>query len=346
MAELPASHGLSRGTRQFIGVAALLLLAFAWPVLKELASQLFFSLGLTLLGLPIAKKMEKSVSRSLSAAGAVFLLVFLFLGLLSLLLPLIISQISLLADQAPGMVERLKELWKDFSSREWVKMLALDHTGPDAWLSSASQWIGESLPKLIAAIVSGINAVSKAFLAPVSAYYLIRDREMFSYKLSLWIPLRHRRRVLTALKEMRNEAGGYIRGQTMVALAVAFLTGLALLLTGIPAWLVLGLMMGLCEFIPYIGPLIGGIPIALISLPMGLHTALWALGLTIAVQQIEGYFLSPRLVGDSTGLHPISVLILLTLGGNAGGLLGMMAAVPLFVCLRGAVRVLYETREE
>ena len=147
------------------------------------------------------------------------------------------------------------------------------------------------------------------------------------------------------LQEMRREAGGYIRGQLLVALAVGLLTALGLLIVGIPAWLVLGLLMGACEFIPYIGPLIGGVPIALFSLPMGFHALLWGLGVTVLVQQIEGYFLSPRLMGEATGLHPVSVLLLLSAGGLLFGLGGMMAAVPAYVCLRGAVRVLWETGE-
>ena len=104
--------------------------------------------------------------------------------------------------------------------------------------------------------------------------------------------------------------------------------------------------MGLCELIPYIGPFIGAVPIALFSWPMGLSTLLWALGVAIAVQQIEGYFLSPHLMAGATGLHPVYVLLLLSAGGLLWGVLGMVIALPLFVCVRGAARVLYETREK
>ena len=193
---------------------------------------------------------------------------------------------------------------------------------------------------------AGADAVARAFLSPVLAYYFVRERELFSYHLSLWIPIRHRKRMLTALQEMRREAGGYVRGQLLVALAVALLTAVGLMVVGIPAWLILGILMGLCEFIPYIGPMIGGIPIVLFSLPMGISATLWALGVTVFVQQIEGYFLSPRLMAGATGLHPVAVILLLSAGGYLGGLVGMVAAVPAFVCIRGATRMLYETRQE
>ena len=78
----------------------------------------------------------------------------------------------------------------------------------------------------------------------------------------------------------------------------------------------------------------------------GFHSLLWGLGVTVLVQQIEGYFLSPRLMGEATGLHPVSVLLLLSAGGLLFGLGGMVAAVPAYVCLRGAARVLWETGEK
>ena len=105
-------------------------------------------------------------------------------------------------------------------------------------------------------------------------------------------------------------------------------------------------VLSLFGFGTLVGPIIGGIPIALFSLPMGLKSLLWGLGVTILVQQIEGYFLSPRLMGEATGLHPVSVLLLLSAGGLLFGLGGMVAAVPAYVCLRGAARVLWETRKQ
>ena len=104
--------------------------------------------------------------------------------------------------------------------------------------------------------------------------------------------------------------------------------------------------MGLCEFIPYVGPFLGGIPIAVFSLPLGISTMLWALGVTVAIQQIEGFFLSPFFMSGVTGLHPVSVVLLLSAGGLLAGLPGMMAALPAFLCLRGGCRVLFETSAE
>lgn len=344
MTMLPASHGVSRRTRWVIGIAALLLVLAAWPRMGRLFWQVIFSLLLTAAALPMARKMEAWLPRPWAAGCAAGILALGAAGLIGLLAPMAVSQITLIIAEAPRMLENVEAFWDRIAATEWARLLSLDAEGPRQWIGSASAWARDSLPGLISAIGGGIEAISRAFLSPVLAYYFLRDREVFAYRLSLWIPLRHRRRVLAALQEMRREAGGYMRGQLLVALAVGALTAFGLLIVGIPAWLVLGLVMGVCELIPYVGPLLGGVPIVLFSLPQGISALLWALGVTVFIQQIEGSFLSPRLMGEATGLHPVSVLLLLSAGGLLGGLGGMVAAVPAFVCVRGAVRVLYETR--
>ena len=345
MLELPIEKGISRTARWGIGIIAAVLVLWTWPSLSKLAGQLIFALLLTALALPLSRRLEKRMNKSVSAALSVLSLMLSLAALAGIIAPHLISQVSLLIAQTPRLFQQLQELWEHWNSQESIRRLGLSQL-PEEWMKRAASWMGENLPKWIAGIGAGADAVSRAFLSPVLAYYFVRDRDMFSYHLSLWIPLRHRRRVLTALQEMRREAGGYVRGQSLVALAVALLTAVGLMIVGIPAWLALGILMGLCEFIPYIGPMIGGIPIVLFSLPIGIASTLWALGVTVFVQQIEGYFLSPRLMAGSTGLHPAAVILLLSIGEYLGGLAGMVAAVPAFVCIRGAARVMYETREE
>lgn len=345
MSELPVSKGLSRQLRWGIAIGAGMAALWVAPSLSKLVGQLIFALLITALALPVCKQLDKKISRPLAAALSVGLFVLGIVGLIGLLTPHIISQISLVIAQAPRIFEKVRDFWAEWDGSEVLHRFGLSNYSEE-WMNRAASWVGENLPQWIAWVGAGADALSRAFLSPLLAYYFLKDRETFSYQLSLWIPLRHRRRALIAFQEMRREAEGYVRGQVLVALAVALLTAVGLMIVGIPAWLVLGILMGLCEFIPYIGPMIGGVPILLFSLPMGVSAVLWAVGVTVFVQQIEGFFLSPRLMAGATGLHPVSVILLLTAGGYLGGLIGMVAAVPAFVCIRGAVRVMYETRDE
>ena len=346
MNALPAHRGLSRRARWAVGVTAGILGALAGGALIKLVEQMLLALLLFAAALPLCRRMELRLSRPWAAGCSVSVLTLSLLGAIGLAAPMVISQISLIIAEAPRLLSAVQEIWDGIVRHEWARLLGLNREAPGQWIERLTQWLRENLPVLIAGIGSGIDALSRAFLAPVLSFYFLRDRELFGYRLSLCIPLKHRKRALHALQEMRREAGGYIRGQLLVALAVGLLTALGLLIVGIPAWLVLGLLMGACEFIPYIGPLIGGVPIALFSLPMGFHALLWGLGVTVLVQQIEGYFLSPRLMGEATGLHPVSVLLLLSAGGLLFGLPGMVGAVPAYVCLRGAFRVLWKNGGE
>ena len=346
MTALSTFRGRSRKVQILLLSAMILIILVSWVAFRRLMGQLALGALLSALALPIARKMEGRIGKSGAAALAVGALAVGLLGLIGLITPPLISQISQLISQAPALFLSAQQMIQSVTKQEWARYLGVNDNLLKQWLLSAAEWAAAALPQIIQGIGAGVEGVSRAILAPVLAYYFVKDRETFTYRLSLWIPLRLRKRFLTALQEMRREAGGYVRGQLLVAGAVGALTALGLMLAGIPSWLILGIVMGLSEFIPYIGPMIGGLPIALLSLPLGLGKALWALGITIFIQQVEGSFLSPRLMAMNTGLHPVSVLILLSVGGAMGGLIGMVAAVPLFVCARGAVRVLYETRRQ
>ena len=100
----------------------------------------------------------------------------------------------------------------------------------------------------------------------------------------------------------------------------------------------LGMVDGIMELIPYIGPIIAGIPAVLLALSGGWSRALWTLAVLVGVQQLEGGFLSPRMLSGATKLSPLTVLLSISAGGVLGGTWGMLLALPVVVSLRGAVR--------
>ena len=184
-------------------------------------------------------------------------------------------------------------------------------------------------------------------LAPVFAYYFLRDRKRIGEWLLMLVPISKRGLTIKLLREMRRETAGYLRGQLMVSAVVGGLTAVGLLFCGVPAWLLLGLLMGVLELIPYVGPFLGGVIVVLFSLQGGLSRTLWALGVVILVQQLEGGMLSPQLMSDATRLHPVAVLLCVMIGGAAGGMGGILLSVPLLLCMRAALRVigLYHAQE-
>lgn len=209
------------------------------------------------------------------------------------------------------------------------------------WQAELFSRISAAAGQLAATLVSGIRrltgSVSQWLLAPLLSFYFLRDRKRLCLLLSLVLPVKYRARGIRAAREMRRESALYLRGQLILSLFVAAMTALALLLTRTPGALLLGLFMGVMELIPYIGPFIAGVPAVLLARKR-LTAALWTLLAICLVQQVEANLLSPRLLSGATRLHPLAVLLAIAFGGMAGGVVGMMAALPLVVCVRGAVR--------
>ena len=100
------------------------------------------------------------------------------------------------------------------------------------------------------------------------------------------------------------------------------------------------------ELIPYIGPLLAGIPAVLLGLTGGWNRALWTLAVLVGVQQLEGGLLSPQLMSDATRLHPVAVVLCVMLGGAAGGIGGILLSVPLLLCARAALRIISLRRSQ
>lgn len=327
-------------------LAAAGLVLLGWRPIRGLAGQTALALLLTAICLPLQKQLEKKIKPGIAALISVIGVVCLLAGVIVLAAPQLIRRITALVSQIPELMRSAEDIWQQISQADWFRALNLQSNLPQTWLNRLQEFILAETPRLISGIAGSIEKISRAFLAPVLSYYFLRDRAYLCYQISLWIPVRYRKTSLKMLREMKRETESYLRGQLMISLAVMVLTAGGLMLLGIPSWPALGIIMGICELIPYIGPLIGGIPVVLFSLPLGLNKTLWAVILVIVVQQLEGYFLSPRLMAGAVSLHPVYVLLLLTAGGLTGGLLGMMAAIPLFVCLRGALRVIYVEKQE
>ncbi len=319
-------------------IAATALVAIFFQPLKRLLFQFLLATAIAACAHPLSKRLENRMPRSAASLIAIVSILLLLTGLMALALPFVISQITLVIAQAPSLLSQASEF---LSQYEW---LGISNASPEEWLERGGAWVTEQLPRWLGKLSTATDALSRAFIAPVLGYYLLRDREYFMFRGSMWIPLKYRKRVLTALREVRREAGGYLRGQLAVAGCVAAMTSIGLMIVGVPSWAALGMIMGVCELIPYVGAFIGAIPILLFSLPMGLSAMLMSLLVTFAVQQIEGIYLSPRLMGGATSLHPAHVLLLLSAGGLMFGLPGMLLVIPLFVCVRGAVRILYGTK--
>lgn len=304
------------------------------------AKQLFLGMLAALAALPVMKRLEKRFLSGTAAALSIAALNAALVAALIWLLPALMQQFRQLTSLLPG-------LWKavgDWSARvqAWLAqhgITALDTQAQSALLSRVQDALGAMIPSVVSRLRGMAGGAAQWLLAPVFGFYFLRDRRALSRRLIMLLPVGWRQPCVRILREMRRETAGYLRGQLMLSVIVGALTAVGLLFCGVPAWLALGVAMGVLELIPYVGPVIGGVLVALFSLPQGIWRTLWALGVVVAVQQVEGSALAPRLISQTTRLHPAAVILCILLGGSAAGMAGILLSVPLVLCVRAAVRV-------
>lgn len=175
-----------------------------------------------------------------------------------------------------------------------------------------------SIPQLLVFLVLG----------PVLAYYFLRDRTKIASRCIEIFPPDKRSVVLVLMKNVDTVLRGFIRGNLLVALIVGALMSLGLFLLGMNYSLTLGLLAGLFNIIPYFGPILGSIPILFVALLQSDVNLLLVLIYVIVLQQVDSIFITPKVIGDKMGLHPVSVIVLVLIGGFLGGLSGMILVIP------------------
>ncbi len=335
------SVGERREWQRTLGwLAAAAVLFWARKLIWQAAVLLFLGMLLSLLALPVMKRLEKRLSSGAAASLSMACVGAALIGLVLMLVPFLIRQGRQLAALIPGMAATVNG-WMD-RGRVWLEHngLPVDKNFQNSLFARVQDGLGTVAPAVVSWMGGMAGGVGQWMLASAFAFYFLRDRRRIAQWLLLLVPVRGRAVTVRVLREMRRETAGYLRGQLLISAIVGAFTAVGLLFCGVPAWFLLGVLMGVLEFIPYVGPVLGGFLVALFSLPEGFSRMLWALGVVVVVQQAEGSLLSPQLLSDATRLHPIAVILCITLGGAAAGIPGILLSVPLLLCARAALRVL------
>jgi len=318
--------------------AALLWWAKDW--LWQAAGQLFWGMALALAALPAVRKLEGRMNAGAASALALGGMLLVVSGLVMLFAPPLIRQGRALAAMLPGLYEPLERMAERTQGMLVRVGLEWDTGMRQTLLLRGQEMISAAIPAAAGWLSSLAGSVGKGLLVPVFAFYFLRDRKLIGQWLIGLLPVGWRRLTVRILREMRRETAGYLRGQLMACAVVGALTAVGLFFCGVPSWLFLGFAMGVLEFVPYIGPFVGGLLAVLFALPGGTVRVLWTLGAVIAVQQLEGMVVSPKLMSEATRLHPLAVVLCVMCGGAAAGFTGVLLAIPLVLCIRAALRVI------
>lgn len=166
-------------------------------------------------------------------------------------------------------------------------------------------------------------------LAPIIAFYLLVDLPHIGAVTRSLLPERAKDQVLHVGHRLNHAIGGYFRGQLAVAIIVGAMVSVGLAILDLPFWLIVGMIAGLFNMVPLIGPWVGAVPgVAIALTTRDFSTALWVVAIMTIAQQIDNHFISPLVMQRTTSLHPAVVMLALLAGGTLGGFFGLLLAVP------------------
>lgn len=324
-----------------IAVVIWLLFTLLAPVLMPflLAAVLAYALH------PLVERLRaKGVPRWLGAGMAISLLMLVLLAVFLLIVPVITKQVPLLREQVPDLLNRLNAWLTPLAARLGVS-LSVDVGLVREWLTRlVSGHEGEILDHLLSSLRIGGSAlaavVGNLFLMPIVAYYLLLDWNNLVERTKTLIPPRWRTSVQGFLDETDEVLGQYLRGQLLVMGLLAVFYAVALALVGLNLALPIGVFTGLAVFVPYLGFGVG-LVLALLAALLEFQTVL-GVALVAAVygvgQVVESLYLTPRLLGERIGLHPIAVIFALLAFGHLFGFVGVLIALPASAVLLVAIR--------
>ena len=322
------------------------LVAMLW-LLSGIMLPFVAGLGLAYLLTPLADRLERiGVNRLIAALLIVALMVLAFVLLVLLVAPSLGNQLSSFIQKFPDYAARLQALLSD-PPWPWLKKLVgvgegirNEKTIADL-VTQGTGWLTAFLRSLWSGGQTLVSLFSLVVVTPVVAFYLVYDWHRMIAAADNWVPLHHRATVRRLAREIDSAIAGFLRGQTAVCLLLGSFYAAALSLTGLNFGLLIGLVSGLITFIPYVGSMTG------LVLASGVAVAQFApewtpiatvVGIFLAGQFIEGNLLSPKLVGESVGLHPVWLIFALLALGYLFGFLGLLVAVPLAATIGVLVR--------
>lgn len=339
---------LESGPRQRLRAAlvALAIIAVGYVLRGPLLQVCGLTLGagaLCFIVSPLEKIYERRLSRSVASLAALLSLILCVVALGVILLPTMLREMAGLAGTLPALVARVTDAIE--AARLWLETRLPGIALPEMDLDGARDLFGKVASGTFSLAVNAADVIGTASMMAVLAWFFLQDRERLLLRLELLLPQSFRHIAVRMGIGVCGELRLYLRGELMIAGTVALLSATALSLIGVRGALALGPLIGILNMIPYFGPFIGGAPAVLIALGDGWQRAALTLAALTLVQQLDGAWISPRIMGSLTGFSPALVLVGIYAGARLGGIGGMLLALPAMMSVRTIYRIFVQEYE-
>lgn len=296
---------------------------------------IIFSMILAYLLNPSVSYFEKKGIKRVWAAALVYLIILGGIVILFLaVLPRTGREIRRLGANLPEYITAVSG---------WFESFYADYTDtlgemPEI-LQSIEKVISQNIDKLQETMVNEaesfvlgmagiLSRIVSLVLTPVLTFYFLVDKDHFLKKADSLLPQRYKEEIYNLLKEIDGAMSQFIRGRLLMAVIVGIATTIFLFLMGIEFAIIIGFITGLADIVPYIGPFLGFLPAVVFAFISSPTKALWVAIFFIIIQWMQNNILGPKVLGKTTGMHPLTVLVSIITGGTIFGVMGMIAAVP------------------
>lgn len=323
-------------TRLVFYVIVAAMSVYFFYLLRGLMVSFILAALLTYLLNPLVNAIERrSTPRIYAILLAYLAFSFVVTGIFLHVIPRIIKQlygleaaIPLYIAQTQQIIESVQNRYSGLNIPDGVRQVI------DQRVIMLEEYVLQWVRTAVSVLIGLVGYVFKLLLAPVLAFYLLKDLDLITKKVVAWLPLNFKCEITALFKEINRVLASFIRGYFLVAAIVSAMTTIAMALLGVDFALMLGLIAGITELIPYFGPVIGAVPAIGVALLKSKWLAIKVAVAFIIIHQLEGNIISPKIMGDRVGLNPLLVILSLLAGGELYGLLGMLLAIPFAAVLK------------
>lgn len=331
-----------------IGIVFLFLffnLLNKYPILSDTFYTIVFSAILAYLFNPLINYLEKKkINRGFGVLILYIGIICFILIIAFLVIPRSGTELRKLVTNMPVYLEKASALMDEIYNKYYSTLGDLPPLFQGIQQVVMENIVGlehmatNMLKNFIGGIINTFSKLVSLILTPILTFYFLVDKDYFKEKLMLFIPKKHKKEYTNLLVQIDDSISKFVRGKIIMAVYVGVTTSIVLFLMGIDFAIVIGFITGVADIIPYIGPFLGFAPAVFFAYLDNPIKTIWVGAFFLFIQWAENNILAPKIIGESTGIHPLIILVSIIIGGGIFGILGMILAVPVVAILLILIR--------
>ena len=326
---------------------ALFLVSLVRPMLLSVYGFLKAVLAPFLIAMIIAYVLNPVVGllheRKVPRTAAVLLIYAVFIGSSAVIFvnvtPMFIGQVQELNEHVPEMTMRAQNLLNHFNNNDVLPESV--RNGINRAIAGLEKQISERVTEFLNNIGAVLNVFFLAMIVPFLAFYILKDMDVLERAILKYVPRAKRKPMVRMLKDIDQALGSYIRGQLLVSVCIGLTAYIGYLLIGMPYPLLLAAFVALFDIIPYLGPFLGALPALVMASTISWKMVLLVIVVNSLCQTLESNVISPQVVGRSMHIHPLTIILVLLVGGELAGVAGMILAVPFYAAAKVVAQHLF-----